>query len=228
MFWKKDKEPAKAPAPQPAKAEPQKPSAAAPPARNPPPAPSAPPPSAARQPAAAPVLAAQPGQPPAAQPRPQPGPPDKQQSAAAMQSLGEIVYVLMNSPEFRERKLSEVANLIVPAMQRDQVLIARAMGTDNKIATPIGIILWALVSDAWDQKLSLDPQAVPILPAADWRGGPNCWAVETIGPPRIMEAMIKQMAEGPFKGKGFKMRRRQADGSVRVETVAPQAAKSVA
>lgn len=215
-FWKKKPEeaappaaaePAPAPAPTPAAA----PAAAPPPAAEAPPAAAAAPAPAAEAPAAAEQAA----------PR---GQPSLNSQLAA--SLGKVVSVLMFSERYRSLTLRDITSLILPPITTNQFVVAEARPQGQDVTAPIGLLLWARLSDELDQKFSTDASVPTKLQGAEWNSGDNLWVIETVGPPNVIEAMMKQLVEGPFKGQVFKFRAKGPDGSFRVQVIDPAAAQT--
>lgn len=208
-FWNKKSED-EAPANQAAAAA----APAAPAAQN------APPPSAA---AAAPPPAQQEAAAPAAAPRSEQRGQPSLNSQLAM-SLGKVVSVLMFSERYQGLTLSDLTSLILPPLAANQFVVAEARPQGKDVTAPIGLLLWARVSDEQDQRFAADASQPTRLAGAEWTSGENLWIIETVGPQNVIEAMMKQLVEGPFKGKQFKFRTRAADGSFSVQVIKPAAA----
>lgn len=213
-FW--NKKPAdKAPAAQPAAAVPAATSA---PARPAPVPTAAPPPPVA---AAPPPAQQQAGAPPSGSPKGQPS----LNSQLAM-SLGKVVSVLMFSERYQGLTLRDLTSLILPPLAANQFVVAEARPQGKDVTAPIGLLLWASVSDEQDQRFAADASQPTRLAGAQWTSGHNLWIIETVGPQNVIEAMMKQLVEGPFKGKIFKFRTRAADGSFSVQVVDPTATQT--
>lgn len=130
-------------------------------------------------------------------------------------TLGQIVTILMRSPQHRERPLADLEWLVVPAVLRGQYRVARAQQLG--IAVPVGVALWASVSTAVDQRLS-DLSAPWRLQPDEWRSGDIPWLVELVADPPTQQALLKHLGETVFKGRGVKMRVRDADGKTQIAT----------
>ena len=85
-------------------------------------------------------------------------------------SFGEIVSVLMRSPQFRAMPLTEVEALVVPAVMSGQFLVAEAQSKTKGFVTPVAIALWATVSREVDQRLALELGPLDIVEIAQCVG----------------------------------------------------------
>lgn len=127
-------------------------------------------------------------------------------------ALGKMMAVLISSPRHQRMTLAEVYTRFLPPLTLNQYVVAEARPAGQEQTAPVGLILWAEVSDAVQQRLMSDPTQPTVLAASEWRGGPHAWIVDALGPGPVVEAMIKQLLEGPFKGREVKLRRRQGEG----------------
>ena len=141
-------------------------------------------------------------------------------------SFGEIVSVLMRSPQFRGMPLQEVEALVVPAVMSGQFLVAEAQSKSKGFVTPVAIALWASVSAEVDQRLGQDLEKPFRLAPNEWRSGDISWLITIAGDGRIISPMLKQLQETTLKGKPLKMRVKGKDGKVTVGTFAPNAAET--
>jgi cytolysin-activating lysine-acyltransferase len=141
-------------------------------------------------------------------------------------SFGEIVSVLMRSPQFRGMPLQEVEALVVPAVMSGQFLVAEAQSKSKGFVTPVAIALWATVSAEVDQRLGQDLDKPFRLAPNEWRSGEIAWLITIAGDGRIISPMLKQLQEATLKGRPLKMRIKDKDGKVTVGTFAPGAAET--
>jgi cytolysin-activating lysine-acyltransferase len=130
-------------------------------------------------------------------------------------TLGQIVPILMRSPQHRERPLSDLEWLVLPAILHGQFRVAQAQ--QSGFAVPVGVALWASVSTAVDQRLS-DLSAPWRLQPDEWRSGDIPWLVELVADPPTQQALLKHLGETVFKGRGIKMRVRDAEGKTQIGT----------
>ena len=145
-------------------------------------------------------------------------------SKQLLMSFGEIVSVLMRSPQFKTVALGEIEALVVPAVTTGQFLVAEAQSKANGFVTPIGAVLWASVSEEVDRRLSSNLDQPFKLAPNEWRSGEIPWLVTLAGDQRIINPMIKQLQETRLKGGGLKMRVKGQDGKTTVGVFNPAAA----
>ncbi len=136
--------------------------------------------------------------------------------------FGEIVSVLMRSPHYRHYSLTDLEWLVVPPLLANQFTLAEARSKEGGIPAPIGVALWARVSDEVDKKL-MDGIDRPVrLRPDEWTSGDTLWLIDAVGAPEAVKAMVERMGEAVFEGKPFKLRARGEDGKVGVQTVNPK------
>lgn len=127
-------------------------------------------------------------------------------------SFGEIVTLLMRAPGERARPLSDLEWMIVPALQTGQFAIADAQSKENGVVMPVGAVMWALVSDEIDQRMSANLDQPFRLEPQDWRSGQTPWIVAAFGDPKVVGGLLQQLTKTVFKDRPAKMRARNADG----------------
>lgn len=140
--------------------------------------------------------------------------------------LGQIVWLLTQSPMHRELKLKDLEWSFMPAIAHGQFRIFRlgptpgieremvqglqALGMDpgGLESLPLGVAVWAKLSEAAERKLEGNER----LSHEDWRSGDRTWLVELISPfarpeNRLSEVMIADLIAGPFKDVAFSLHR---------------------
>lgn len=154
--------------------------------------------------------------------------PDAEQAQAARGALhakmvaagfGEIVSVLMRSPHYRHYSLADLEWLIVPPLLANQFTLAEARTKEGGIPSPVGVALWARVSQEVEEKLSTNLDKPLRLRPDEWTSGDRLWLIDAIGAPEAVKAMASRMSEAVFEGKPFKLRARGQDGTISVQTV---------
>ena len=128
------------------------------------------------------------------------------------QVLGEIVWLLSQSPTHRQLFISDLEWFCMPAILLEQFRMFH--GTDR----PAAVVLWAKVSDEIDQRMRAGGTR---LRADEWRSGPNHWLVEVVAPFGAEAEILTDLRKSIFQGIGFKFHRRAADGSLVLEEVLP-------
>ncbi len=142
------------------------------------------------------------------------------------EALGQVVWLLTQSPLHRELKLKDLEWSFMPAILNEQFRIFRfgplplvdgAKPVDFQIPgftkegieqLPLGVAIWARLSEAAEAKLDRGEH----LDAADWRSGDRLWLVEFVTPfatpeNKLGEAMMLDLMGGPFRGQTFHLHR---------------------
>jgi hemolysin-activating ACP:hemolysin acyltransferase len=130
-------------------------------------------------------------------------------------ALGQIVAVLMQSPQHKHYSLADLEWLVLPAVLGGQFRIAQAQ--QSGAAAPVGVALWATVSAEVDRRLS-DLSVPGRLRPDEWRSGDIPWLMELVCDARVQPALLKDVGETGFKGRPIKMRVRAADGKTQIGT----------
>jgi hemolysin-activating ACP:hemolysin acyltransferase len=132
--------------------------------------------------------------------------------------FGKVAVVLLSSQRHRALPLGEVFLQVMPYVAAGQCMVAGAKAENADSAAPIAAIMWANVSDEIDQRLTSDPAGRIAVGANEYRSGSHAWIIEAIGPGKVVEAMLNQLVTGPLKGQPLKLRRKNQDGQLVVET----------
>jgi cytolysin-activating lysine-acyltransferase len=142
------------------------------------------------------------------------------------EALGQIVWLLSQSPMHRELRIKELEWSFMPAVLHEQFRVFRfgpLPGSENldqaafaKLGLtkegleqmPLGVAIWARLSEAAEAKLERGEK----LAAEDWRSGDRVWLVEMISPfatpeNKLSEAMLLDLMQGPFKTTAFNLHR---------------------
>lgn len=126
--------------------------------------------------------------------------------AKVTEVLGEAVLVLLNSPAHRlSFFVGDVEWLLLPAIAKEQFRLYR--DKENK---PVGLILWAYVSDEVDKKLEI---GIGKLGINDWNSGDKLWIIDLIAPMGGGDKMLEELKDTVFKGKSFKYQSVDKDGN---------------
>jgi len=134
--------------------------------------------------------------------------------------LGEIAWLLTQSPLHRGMAIADLEWLVMPPIIHRQFYVFRQAGR------PVGVALWAKCDSAATAKLErglAGPENR--LSAQEWNSGPAVWLVDLIAPfaddeNRHREIMIADLAAGPLAGLEFNIHVTDAaSGQRRVELV---------
>jgi cytolysin-activating lysine-acyltransferase len=117
--------------------------------------------------------------------------------------LGEIAWLLSQSPMHRELRIGDMEWLVMPALIHRQFYLFR----DGD--QPVGLALWAKCSPQVVAKLDkglLEPDNR--LTLEDWQSGDEVWLVDLVAPfstaeNRQRELMFADLISGPLSGTAF-------------------------
>jgi len=151
-------------------------------------------------------------------------PPGTPRSVA--EAIGQIVWLLTQSPLHRELKLKALENTFMPAVVHEQFRIFRfgplpglegadpasfgaiGMSKEGLEQLPLGVAIWAHLSEAAERKV----EAGEPLAMEDWKSGDRTWLLELISPfandqNKLSQAMLLDLMQGPFKARPFHLHR---------------------
>lgn len=119
--------------------------------------------------------------------------------------LGEMTWLLSQSPLHRELRIGDLEWLAMPALLAEQFYLFR--DADR----PVGLALWAKTDAAGEAKLErgmIEPENR--LTLAEWTGGDRWWLVDLVAPfataeNRQREVMIADLISGPLRGRTFRL-----------------------
>lgn len=152
------------------------------------------------------------------------------------EAFGQIAWLLGQSPLHRELPIKTLERSFVPPIIKEQfrmfrfgplpggdapeALQAVGLGKEQVEQLPLGVAIWAHLSDEAEAKLD---RREP-LELDDWNSGDRTWVVELISPfatpqNRLTEIMLADLAAGPFAERPFKLHRTDASGMREVLTV---------
>ena len=142
--------------------------------------------------------------------------------------LGEMTWLLTQSPLHRAFAIGDLEWLVMPALIHQQFYIFR----DGD--RPVGLALWAKCRPEAEAKLErgmIEPENR--LTLEEWSNGPNIWLVDLVAPfadaqNKHREVMIADLISGPLSGKEFKFHQTDpATGQRTVQTVAADAGEKL-
>jgi cytolysin-activating lysine-acyltransferase len=117
--------------------------------------------------------------------------------------LGEIVWLMTQSPLHKHFALVDLEWMVMPPILLQQFRVFHDTGR------PVGVALWAFLSEEAEAKLSLTP--VRLRPD-EWKSGDRCWLVDLIAPVattenRLADAMLMDLQQTALKGQAFRFHR---------------------
>jgi cytolysin-activating lysine-acyltransferase len=129
--------------------------------------------------------------------------------------FGQIVAILMRSPQHKFLRLADLEWLVLPAVLGGQYSVAQAQLSDTTV--PVGLALWTSVSPAVDLRLS-DLSAPGRLQPDEWRSGDIPWLLEVVADAQTRQLILTHLGDTVFKGREIKMRLCGADGKLQIGT----------
>lgn len=153
----------------------------------------------------------------------------KQRMAAARHmsaTFGEIVALLMRTPEYQSLSLRELETLVMPPLLGGQVSVATAQSKDTGVTVPVGAILWACVSADVATRLASHAGEPIRLSPAEWKSGEIIWVVASAGAGRVLSQMLKELSNRDWAGKDVRIVVRPKDGKPTVATLAVQSSNA--
>lgn len=122
--------------------------------------------------------------------------PAAQSPKTVSQVLGEITWLLSQSPLHKNLFISDLEWMVMPAILLEQFRIFP--GPDQ---TPAGLVLWGSISEETEGRLR--NHQIRLAPY-EWKGGPHLWIIEMVAPFGGQDEMLADVAATIFKGKSFK------------------------
>lgn len=119
------------------------------------------------------------------------------------QMLGEIVWVMSQSPIHKQLFIGDLEWFAMPAILLEQFRIF--YGPEH----PAGVALWARVSTETDERLRAGAHK---LRADEWRGGNIPWLIELIAPFGAQDEMLKDFGKAIFSGEAFNFHKATSGG----------------
>ncbi len=81
--------------------------------------------------------------------------------------------MLMGSPVYREHSLKDLEWLVLPAIATGQLRLAKAQVKGTGRSAPVGLVMWASVSEEADKRLTVDVERPVKLEPDEWKSGTN-------------------------------------------------------
>jgi hemolysin-activating ACP:hemolysin acyltransferase len=115
-------------------------------------------------------------------------------------SFGDIVGLMMQTPQFKHQSLTDLEWLVMPALQTGQFMVMEVTDRNTGATGPIAAALWARVSEEVEARIIEAASAGrPMrLAPGDWVSGDRHWLVAAVGGQEGVGALMRQMKEGAF------------------------------
>jgi cytolysin-activating lysine-acyltransferase len=129
--------------------------------------------------------------------------------------LGEMTWLLTQSPLHRALAIGDLEWLVMPALLHEQFYVFR----DGE--QPVGLALWAKCNKTAEAKLErgmIEPENR--LTLEEWKSGDQVWLVDLIAPfanteNKQREIMIADLISGPLAGQAFNFHQTDPQTGVR-------------
>jgi hemolysin-activating ACP:hemolysin acyltransferase len=135
-------------------------------------------------------------------------------------SVGDIAVVMSRSPGHKHHTLADIELMVLPAVATGQFYVAEAASKERGFRAPIACVTWASVSDEVDARLREDAGRKIRLRPDEWNGGAHLWLVDMAGDAHALSGALETLLETRFKDKVVNVATRDADGAVRMQTLA--------
>lgn len=115
--------------------------------------------------------------------------------------------LLSFSPIFKHLSLGDLEWLVIPALATNQVTTVRGkLKNQQGLTIPLGLALWAHVSEDVDIKLEAQQQAnIPFrLAPHEWKSGEIPWLLAVLAPKEVTNALVNKLEATVFKDKHYK------------------------
>ena len=119
------------------------------------------------------------------------GPPPK----TLAQMLGEIVWLLTQSPTHKQMFIGDLEWFCMPALVLEQYRVFYGPNS------PAAVAFWASVSDETNSRLLGGGSR---LRADEWSNGPHLWLVELVAPFNAQDEILADLAANVFEGRPFR------------------------
>ncbi|PZO87052.1 MAG: toxin-activating lysine-acyltransferase [Sphingomonas sanxanigenens] len=153
---------------------------------------------------------------------------DEKGPQTVAEALGQITWLLSQSPVHRHLKIGDLEWSIMPAILHEQFRIFRfgplpglndvdpetllpGVTREGLEQMPLGVALWGHLSEAVEAKVERGER----LSADDWKSGDRLWLLELISPfatpeNNLAEIMLADLVSGPFANRRFSLHRTDA------------------
>lgn len=131
------------------------------------------------------------------------------QPKTVAQMLGEIVWLMSQSPIHKQLFIGDLEWFAMPAVLLEQFRIFYGP------SAPAAVAFWAHVSEETEQRL--EGGAHKLRPD-EWRNGDRPWLIELVAPFGAQDEILADLSKSVFDGKPFKFHTATAEGQRVVKT----------
>lgn len=139
----------------------------------------------------------------------QPAQPEHGGQKTVSQMLGEITWLLTQSPTHKQLFIGDLEWFAMPAILLEQFRIFYGP------SQPAGVALWAQVSEETEKRLE---EGASKLRANEWKSGDRFWLIELVAPFGGQDEMLADLSNTVFGGKPFKFHHLADNGERVIKT----------
>jgi len=136
--------------------------------------------------------------------------PDSAGQKTVSQVLGEVTWLLTQSPVHKQLFIGDLEWFVMPAILLEQF---RVFAGPNH---PAAFVLWARVSEETEERLE---QGAHKLRPDEWKNGDRPWIIEVVAPFGGLDEIMADMATNVFPGETVKFHRVDESGQRIVDTL---------
>ncbi len=119
-------------------------------------------------------------------------------------ALGQVAWLMMNSPLHKHLFLTDLEWLVLPPVMLKQFRIFRRDGM------PIAYASWARLTEDAEARMTSN---VRKLAPGDWNAGDRLWLIDVVAPFGGHEAVLNELKDKVFEGRPVKTIQPAPDGS---------------
>ncbi len=133
----------------------------------------------------------------------------------AAAAFGEITSLLMRTNPYNDMPIKDLNWLVGPAVATGQFALAEAREKATGNSMPVAAVLWAMVSEDIDKRLTDDTSFEPLrLESKEWRSGDIPWIICAVGEQQVVSTLLQRLAKSTFKDNPARIRGRSEDGKI--------------
>ncbi len=134
-------------------------------------------------------------------------------------SFGEMVSLLMRSAHYKHYSLADLEWLVLPPLMHNQFLVVEARSKENGASVPVGLALWARVSEDVNKRLSENLDRPIKLRPDEWQSGEINWLVDMMGDDKMKQSMFQKIKSELPEKSSLKFRSMDDQGQVIVKEI---------
>ena len=126
--------------------------------------------------------------------------------------LGQILTLMLQSPNHRHYSLSDLEWMVLPPMRVGQVAMAESKPDQSDARLPLAVVFWASVSAEVDRRISSNLSAPIRLRPDEWRSGDILWIADMVGDMSAGHALVKNILDTILPGRALRVRSLDSEG----------------